>query len=335
MLVQNKVIPVQKPEPQVSVIVLNYNGANYVKRCLESLFRNRYSNFEVLFVDNNSPDKSADIAKQLFKNEPQLKIILNKENLGFSMGNNIGFRNSKAKYVISLNNDTEVQENFIETLVKHAESDEKIGSVGCKTIQLDNTIQYGPVYMSYGFITHALKTQTYDKITVNLANCGCAVLFRKSALDKIGGFDPYLWTDWEDHDLGFRLNSAGYKCVYTPKTTVLHLGGGNYLGISEERKIRIIRNRLLCYYKNYEAKNLFWRFPILAIKILSAESLYSLKKRKITPAFKAFIAFFKLIGPVAKERQKIQKMRTVSDMKIFEQCRIPEKQPIWKTLRRL
>ncbi len=335
MLSHTKGNPMQKTEPKVSVIVLNYNGANYVKGCLESLFRNSYSNFEVLFIDNNSPDKSVNIAKQLFKGEPRLKILENKENFGFSMGNNIGFKLSKAKYVISLNNDTEVQENFIQKLVNLAESDEKIGSVGCKITQLDSSIQYGPVYMNYGFITHALKKQTYDKYTTNLANCGCATLFRKSMLDKIGGFDPYLWTDWEDHDLGYRINSAGYKCIYTPKTTVLHLGGGNYLGMSEERKIRIIRNRFLCYYKNYETKNLLFRFPIVALKCLTAENLASLRKGKISPVYKGVYNFFKLIQPINIERRKTQQVRTVSDAEIFKQCRIPEKQPLWKTLRRL
>lgn len=325
----------QKTEPQVSVVVLNYNGANYVKRCLSSLFKNNYGNFEVLFVDNDSPDKSAEIAKQLFKNETRLKIVENKTNLGFSMGNNVGFKISKAKYVIALNNDTEVQENFIQTLVNIAESDEKIGSVGCKTVQPDNSIQYGPVYMNYGFITHAKTKQTYDKTTMNLANCGCAVLLRKSMLNRIGGFDPYLWTDWEDHDLGYRINLAGYKCIYTPKTTVLHLGGGNYLGMSEERKIRIIRNRLLCYYKNYEAKNLLFRFPIVTLKCLAAETLAAHRKGKTSPAFKGVTGFFKLIQPISIERQKIQKMRSLPDSEVFKKCRIPERQSILKTLRRL
>jgi len=88
--------------------------------------------------------------------------------------------------------------------------------------------------MSYGFIIHALQKQTYDKIIVNLANCGCAVLYRKFVIDKMGGFDPFFWADWEDHDLGYRINLAGFKSVYTPETTVLHLSGGLSLGLSEE-----------------------------------------------------------------------------------------------------
>ncbi len=335
MLSLTKGNPMHKLEPKVSVVVLNYNGAKYVKRCLESLFKNDYNNFEVIFVDNNSPDKSAEIAKQLFQNEPRLKIIENKENYGFSIGNNIGFKASNAKYVIALNNDTEVQSNFIKTMASIAESDQKIGSVGCKIVQLDGVISYGPKYMNYGFITHSLNIKTYEKTTRNLANCGCATLFRKTLLDKIGGFDPYLWTDWEDHDLGYRINIAGYKCIYTPKTTVLHLGGGNYLGMSQERRTRIIRNKLLGHYKNYETKNLITRFPLVTIKTLTYDSVPLLKAGKVSAIIKAVAGFFALLEPVSKERALVQKQRTVSDKEIFEKCRVPERQAFLKTLKRL
>ncbi len=326
----------QQIEPKVSVVVLNYNGANYVRGCLESLFKNDYGNFEVIFVDNNSPDKSVEIAKKLFKNERRLKIIENKENYGFSIGNNIGFKASDAKYVLSLNNDTKVQENFIRTMVNVAEADEKVGSVGCKIVQLDGVISYGPKYMNYGFITSALNRQSYEKETCNIANCGCATLFRKSLLDKIGGFDPYLWTDWEDHDLGYRINIAGYKCLYTPKTTVLHLGGGNYLGMSPERRSRIIRNKLLGHYKNYETKNLFARFPLVTLKTLTWDSLPLLKEGKISAVIKAVAGFYVLLEPISKERAKIQKQRVVSDKEIFKKCRVPERQSfLFKTLKKL
>lgn len=315
--------------PLVTVIVLNYNGKAYVKRCLNSLFRNSYTNFEVFCIDNNSTDGSAEIAQQLFRTEPRFTLIRNRRNLGFSVGNNIGFKRSNAKYVIILNHDTEVREDFIETMTQAAESDEKIGSVGCKTIQSDGRILYGPKYMSFGFIVHALDKQTYDRFTVNLANCGCASLFRKATLDKMGGFDPYLWTDWEDHDLGYRINSAGFKCVYTPKTTVLHLGGGSYLGMSEQREIRIVRNKLFTYVKNYETANMLTRFPL----VLIMEMLLKTKNRQGGLFLKGMIQFFSNIAPIIGERKQIQKHRLTSDTQIFISCRVPEQMSFWKSLK--
>jgi len=149
---------------KASIIILNYNGAAYVERCLGSILKNRCPNFEVIFIGNNSTDGSADLAMRLFGSDPRLIIIRNSENLGFSIGNSIGFKRTRAKYVIVLNNDTEVAENFIDTLVNLAESDETIGSVGCKIVQQDGRIRYGPMYISYGFIVHALQKQTYEKL---------------------------------------------------------------------------------------------------------------------------------------------------------------------------
>ena len=315
--------------PLVTVIVLNYNGKAYIKRCLDSLFRNDYANFEVLVIDNNSADGSAEMAHQLFNTKARFTLIRNPKNLGFSAGNNIGFMRSSARYVIVLNNDTEVEKNFVKTLVNVAESDEQIGSVGCKIVQLDGRILYGPVYMSYGFIVHALDRRTYDRSIVNLANCGCATLFRKSLIDRIGGFDSYLWTDWEDHDLGYRTNIAGFKCVYTPETTVLHLGGGGYLGMSEERAIRIFRNKLLTYVKNYQAKNLLLRFSL----ILMLESLIKIKNGKSNHLFSGIAQFLRMVKPIVSERKEVQKNRSVSDNDIFTKCSLPERMSFWISLK--
>jgi len=323
------VIATSGAEPSVAVIVLNYNGIAYVNRCLSSLFNNSYSNFKVLFIDNDSTDKSAEMALHLFRSEPRFTLIRNRENFGFSVGNNIGFKRANAKYVIVLNNDTEVGENFVKTLVRIAESDGQIGSVGCKIVQLDGSIRYGPKYMNYGFIVHVHNRQIYDKFTVNLANCGCATLYRKSIINRIGGFDPYLWADWEDHDLGYRINLTGFKCVYTPETTILHLGGGNFLGISEEREIRILRNKLFIYTKNFQAKNLFLYFPMIVI----TEFLKKLKDGKILQFLRGLAQFSKMGKPIISERKQIQRIRCIQDDQIFLSCRIPEQQSFWESLK--
>ena len=328
-MLPQRVPVVPETKPRVAIIVLNYNGKPYVKRCLDSLFRNNYPNFEVLFVDNNSPDESAELAQHLYNSEPRFILIRNHKNLGFSIGNNIGFKQTKAKYVIVLNNDTEVGRAFIDTLVAIAESDEKIGSVGCKIVQLDGRVLYGPRFMNYGFIVRARDTQTYSKFTQNLANCGCATLFRKSVIDKIGGFDPYLWTDWEDHDLGYRINLSGSKCVYTPLTTVVHLGGGNYLGLSDEREKRIIRNKLFTYAKNYQAKTLLPRFPL----VLTMMFLGKAKNGKGIQFLKGIARFFKMSSIITYERKQMAKIRVVPDEQLFFSCRIPEPQSLWESLK--
>ena len=90
-----------EPKPIVAVIVLNYNGTAYVKRCLGSIFRNSYLSFEVLFIDNNSTDGNAEMAVSLFHSEPYFTLIRNRKNFGFSVGNNIGFEWTNAKYIFA------------------------------------------------------------------------------------------------------------------------------------------------------------------------------------------------------------------------------------------
>jgi GT2 family glycosyltransferase len=113
--------------PKVSVVVLNYNGLEYLKNCFESLKNTKYSNFEVVMVDNRSTDQSISYAKG---NYPWVKIIDAGSNSGWAAGNNFGIQNTKGKYVVLLNNDTICEPEWLAKLVDVAESDEKIAVVG-------------------------------------------------------------------------------------------------------------------------------------------------------------------------------------------------------------
>jgi GT2 family glycosyltransferase len=97
-----------------------------------------------------------------------------------------------------------------------------------------------------------------------IANCAAAVLYRRQTLELTGHFDPDFWSDWEDHDLGFRLWLTGFKNIYTTKTRVVHVGGRSFgRELSKDRYVRIIRNMLVTYLKNYDSWNLVTRFFFL------------------------------------------------------------------------
>jgi len=97
---------IQKNTPLVSIIILNFNGENYLERCLFSVLGTKYPNFEVIFVDNASTDSSLKIVEKTFGNDKRLRIFHNTKNLGFSAGNNFGLRQSRGDYIVFLNNDT-------------------------------------------------------------------------------------------------------------------------------------------------------------------------------------------------------------------------------------
>src|SRR3989338_3853888 len=120
---------------KLSVVVLNWNGKQYLNNCLGSLSKQNYKDFEVILVDNGSTDGSVDYVR---KNFPKARVIENKKNLGFTIGNNIGIEKSKGRYVFILNNDTKLDKSCLKELVNVMDSNKKIGMVSAKMLFFDS-----------------------------------------------------------------------------------------------------------------------------------------------------------------------------------------------------
>lgn len=332
-----------RTKPSVSVIVLNWNGKRFLDNCLSSLLSQDFHNYEVLLVDNGSTDDSLRFVEK-FSKDVRLKIIALNENYGFSRGNNIGIKCSQSDYVIILNNDTEVKTNFITELVNAAEKDNQIGSVGCRILSQNGKTWFSQKFVNNGFIVpFFLQTLIEDRIeqisnisTINLANSGCAVLYRRSVLDEVGFYDEDFWSNSEDWDLGYRINMAGFKSVYIPAPLVFHVGAGSE-GYTPERKVKMYRNTLFTYFKNYERKNLLIRFPVLMFVLLPLWHLAWLFHRLALhlPDFngregidyflsimKAYVQFLLKLKTFVVKRHKLQRLRKVSDKQIFMSTRL-------------
>jgi GT2 family glycosyltransferase len=282
--------------------------------------------------------------REKFGNDTRLKVLALNENYGFSRGNNIGIKCSQSDYVIILNNDTEVKANFVTELANVAEKDNQIASVGCKILSQNGKIWFSQKFMNNGFIVPLFlqtlikgRIEQISKIsTANLANSGCAVLFRKSVLDKVGLYDEDFWSNWEDWDLGYRINLAGYKSVYIPMPLVYHVGGGSE-GFPPERYVRIYRNTLFMYFKNYEMRNLLTRFPLFLFIMLPLYHIGWFLHRLITHSSefyreqglqyffsigKAVFEFLLKLRPFMEKRYFIQQLRKISDREIFSSTRL-------------
>jgi GT2 family glycosyltransferase len=335
------VIKIQKTVEKslVSVIVLNWNGERFLEDCLVSLLKQDYSNYEVLLVDNGSSDGSLSLVQDMFGKNSKLRIIALKENNGFSKGNNIGTRYTKGKYIIFLNNDTIVEEQFITKLVNVAESNTQIASVGCKILTKSSKTWFSQKFINGGlivplFLQNLIRTQVDDisnRYCVNLANSGCVCLFRKEILLRVGGYDEDFWADWEDWDLGYRLNIAGYKSVHIPISLVFHVGGGSF-GNSPERYSRIYRNTLFTYFKNYESYNLLTRFFFFAFFLLPLYHLGFIvsqlivngrqpRRNEVLGSFlslaNAYVMFLSKLRVFSRKRYSIKKLRQISDKRVF------------------
>jgi GT2 family glycosyltransferase len=216
--------------PEVSIVIVNWNGKQYLKDCLRTVFNQKYPDYEMIFVDNASIDGSVEYVKEKF---PKAKIIINKENLGFAEGNNIGIRASKGKYVVALNNDTTVEPHWLEELIKAAERDEKIGICASKILWMDkpNIIYSTGFILKYGCVIgdrgHLEEDRNqYEKLQEVFGACACSALYRKDMLNEIGCFDETYFAYHEDSDLSWRAHNAGWKAVYVPTSICYHKSWG-------------------------------------------------------------------------------------------------------------
>lgn len=258
----------------VSIIVLNWNGKNFLKNCLDSLQKLSYSKTEIIVVDNGSVDGSQALVK---KHYPKIKLIENKINYGFAQGNNIGYKASKGEYVMFLNNDTIVTPNFLQPLIKDFENDL---SIGCLQPQMrvmnerDLIDVVGSFMTGSGFLYHYgyRKDRSLEQYNIKKeifsAKGACIILPRK-ILQKVGVFDEDFFIFFEETDLCYRIWLAGYKVIYEPKSVIYHFCGGDTTtsdSYKYERRIYLIFKNTNCsYLKNFGTWNFISIFSVFAI----------------------------------------------------------------------
>ena len=222
----------------LSIIIVNYNTKNFLRRCLESLNFNE----EIIIVDNSSSDGSpAMVAKEF----PQVKLIKNKKNLGFAKANNLGIKKASGRYILFLNPDTVVQKNTLKTMIKFMDENPQVGAATCRVElpngQLDqachrgfptawNAFCYfsglGKVFpKSKIFAGYSLTYLPLDKIHEIDASAGAFLIVRREVGEDLKWFDEdYFWYG-EDLDFCYRLKQKGWKIMFVPTTKIIHWKG--------------------------------------------------------------------------------------------------------------
>lgn len=305
--------------PIVSIIIVNWNGLNYLDSCLESVFNLDYNNFEVIFVDNGSKDGSVNFVNKRF---PKVKIIQNKKNLGFAKGNNVGIKKAKGKYIATLNNDTKVDPSWLKELVSAAENDEKIGTCASKILIYDTPklIDSAGIFIARngggenrGAI---LSSKRYcNKKTEVFGACAAAALYRKKMLKDIGYFDQDYFAYFEDVDLAWRAQLAGWKCMFIPSAIVYHKGGGtSRKEASSFTKYLCERNRIWNVLKNASKKHIIYNLGWILYKQLRS-FLYALIKNS-PEILRAKIDAITSLKEVLIKRKIIQSKKIVNDSEI-------------------
>lgn len=307
--------------PLVSVIILNYNGMQYIERCLKSVLvraNTRYPNFEVVLVDNSSTDGSLEYVSKKFGHNPRLKIIVNNKNYGFAKGNNIGVRhvNPSAKYIVFLNNDTEVDPKWLIELVKVMETDPTIGASQCKLLKMHDRKRIDQAHIFIDFLGYdnysygeGENENRYNCVQETFSASGAAFTIRSNIVNEvsINGdlFDPNYFVYYEETDLCWRIRLRNYKIVYIPFSIVYHARGQTtrLRGLSPHLVFHYTKNRIMSLIKNYDMKNILKYIPtLLFLEVIRA--VVTLRRRSDHS-----LATLKGILWVAKNFTKIWKKR--------------------------
>jgi GT2 family glycosyltransferase len=246
--------------PLVSIISVNYNQAQLTCEMLASLRRISYPNIEVIIVDNASPTEAPTRIREEF---PEVQLICSARNLGFAGGNNLGVAVAKGKYVLFLNNDTEVEPDFLEPLVACFEADPQAGVASPKIIfhGTDRIIQYAGspgINPWTGRSRDQAHQQTdqgqFDEITTTALAHGAAMMVPMAVIQKVGMMPELYFLYYEEHDWTEMIKRAGYRCYYVGTSTVYHKESMSVGKGSPLKTQYMYRNRLLFIRRNYAGR---------------------------------------------------------------------------------
>lgn len=255
--------------PTVSIIVLNWNGKQYLETCLSSLLKQKYPDIEIIFVDNGSTDGSVEFVREKF---PSLTVIIHKKNLGFAQGVNSGIIASHGKYIATINNDAEADSEWISSLMHVMGSDARIGSCASKMLRFYNR----EIIDSAGIVVYQngnafdrgaqeFDIGQYDLQQEIFGACAGAALYRRLMLDEIGLFDDNYFAYFEDVDLAFRMHLFGWKCIYVPDAIVYHIHSATSQQASPFKIFYIERNKLWNMWKYFPLNMMITQFPFTNI----------------------------------------------------------------------
>jgi GT2 family glycosyltransferase len=292
---------------KTQVVLLNWNSQAMTEECVRSLLAMAGDSFEVLIVDNGSKDGSPGYLRATF---PEVEVIANDRNLGFTGGCNVGMKRALergADHVLLVNNDTVVNKTFLAELLAESQADPKTGMVSPKIYYFDapNRIWWagGAFSLWQGIPRHLGWKETevgrYETgRTIDWAT-GCGVLLKSAALQESGLFDERIFANGEDLDLSLRMRNLGWQIRYAPRAKMWHKEGfATRRNVGEHvRKFTATRNILYVMHKH--ARPLHWItfWPYFLIRYVSVITIKSLLRgdwKSALATFSGMFAFFQM-----------------------------------------
>lgn len=262
--------------PTVSIIIPVYNEFDYTYKCLESILKNSTGvPYEIIVADDNSDDLSVQMETRIHN----VTRIRNKENLRFLLNCNNAAKYARGKYILFLNNDTQVQNNWLQPLVDLMEKDSSVGMAGAKLVYADGWLQEagGIVWKdasawNYGNRKNPEDAE-YNYVKETDFISGACIMIRRELWNEIGGFDErFAPAYYEDVDLAFEIRKRGYKVLYQPLSVVVHFEGiSNGTDVSSGQKSYQVANQAKFYDK--------WKEVLERDHYVNGENIYLAKDR--------------------------------------------------------
>jgi len=302
---------------KLSIVILCWNDMKVIGDCLRSIYATTVATeFEVLVSDNGSTDGCPDYIRREF---PQVQVIENGRNLRFAKGNNVAIRASRGEYVLILNPDTIIREGALDGMVQYADQHPEAGAFGCRVVFPDGRLQpvQRPIHTirsewcwalglgALGHLSEWFQAGSYVKWHGETERevgwiAGCFILARGELLKRLGGFDEQFFYYYEDTDLCRRIWESGATIRYTPKYTIVHLGGQSTVNRFDRLTFALDGEitRYLYYYK-YDGKK--------GIRSCRRASLVGLFFRRVA------YGLLQMVHPTENTRKRLDLFRTLFD----------------------
>jgi GT2 family glycosyltransferase len=293
---------------KIFVVIPNWNGEDQIEACLDSL-KIQTQEHEVIVVENGSVDRSIEILETKY---PKVELIKNSKNRGFAGGVNQGIKRAielGADYIMLFNNDAVAEQKALKTLVNYLDKNPKVGIATCKILsatghRLDSTGDYYTVWgLPYPRGRGESELDKYDKDTEIFAASGGASLYRAELFEQIGYFDEDFFAYYEDVDLSFRAQLAGYKVAFVPSAEVYHQISATSSKIKGFATYQTMKNLPVLLSKNMPRKYIFF--------------LRAITRGNGWAALKGDAVGTYLLFKTSSKRRHIQKSKAVSDEYIW------------------
>lgn len=264
-------------KPDISIVIVSYNVQEYLSHCIDSIMAQKDIVAEIIVVDNNSTDRTRDLIASKY---PEVKLIYNSDNVGFSAANNHGIKIASAELILLLNPDTELAEtNTLHYVKKYMDADLQTAIMAPKLLNTDGSFQLS-FWSFHGvrelvlelFYLHRVKKITPPSSAISVeAASGAALIFKKSLVDEIGGLDENMfWT--EDIDFCYRAKESGKKVIWNPDIRIIHHGGKSSLG----NESVTIPNQVISkikFSRKHDSKPVFYLINILSLLFICSRLL--------------------------------------------------------------